>query len=760
MDREKLLLLDEVLDRFMPDKEDRDLYRDRVTASRIFPTQIVTDLVPAPTRIPSTRDFLPGEPNSPRTEGSTALPPPLNMGSPCVGHEQPERSSRAAISDSGGSAACAMPSSFIAGKSRTKRVRDGKALLEATISSAAPTFREAIPLQLSPLGDEKHDSPTDDSHDDDEGTVHRDVKGGFLQHIAAIGADEDTPVGEAGVSHDGGGGSGGYAKCGRQSGSRQGNDLPSAKNETFAIDLMMTLNSDSLSTLKQQFAQFGDELDVVQFVSVMQEHLPRGVSRRERIRLIANLSELFAQVDVNGDERMEWDELTSFIVEEQRSNGVGEAPPPKYRQVSPLIDQNRIRSEQSIEKVYYVSALDVLVLCESPAPLVSIYRPKTVDCLHELKGHKAEVLALEHIEEAGCLVTSGADLALCWWDVASTTAPSWRLRQRASLQHSQLSLCWCASRGCLFTGGAEGMVCVWDVCALEVTHRLIGHEDAVTDMIIMRMRKELLATASLDRTIRLWDTKGGPPRCCHCLGPPKIGLVPPFGQQPNNYSSTNPSYHERGVTCLAFSSTHKHLFSGGCDHQLLVWNPLSEKIICNLRQHTAPLANVQAVHRAAQVISADLAGSVCIWDTRSLACSQKLSIPVGPGQELTSMSLLPAHRQIVVACRRLSCFEGPQEPEPELTDSAPILAGLFNAKSCTLCTASGSSVMIWDATSGTLVRTIRELFSTSITAMCFDDRERKLIVADHAGSIKVLNYSNGAVMKSMVSHAAEVSCLH
>ena len=38
-----------------------------------------------------------------------------------------------------------------------------------------------------------------------------------------------------------------------------------------------------------------------------------------------------------------------------------------------------------------------------------------------IKGNqlaKGEVLAVEHIPEIGCLVTSGADLSLCFWDAA------------------------------------------------------------------------------------------------------------------------------------------------------------------------------------------------------------------------------------------------------------------------------------------------------------------------------------------------------
>ena len=56
---------------------------------------------------------------------------------------------------------------------------------------------------------------------------------------------------------------------------------------------------------------------------------------------------------------------------------------------------------------------------------------------------------------------------------------------------------------------------------------------------------------------------------------------------PSGWFSTLLRCHERGVTCLAFSTMHRHLFSGGLDHEVLVWNPLSERVICNLRMHVA-----------------------------------------------------------------------------------------------------------------------------------------------------------------------------
>ena len=49
----------------------------------------------------------------------------------------------------------------------------------------------------------------------------------------------------------------------------------------------------------------------------------------------------------------------------------------------------------TVERVFYIADLDLLLLCERPTPVVSVYSPIAFACMHEIKGHKAEVLAVE-----------------------------------------------------------------------------------------------------------------------------------------------------------------------------------------------------------------------------------------------------------------------------------------------------------------------------------------------------------------------------
>ncbi|GLE04976.1 hypothetical protein PINS_up013960 [Pythium insidiosum] len=78
-----------------------------------------------------------------------------------------------------------------------------------------------------------------------------------------------------------------------------------------------------VSSLRNEFQQKERGLTITEFVQVMMRFVQSSERNEENSRLrnlserqlIANLCELFAQIDINGDGSMEWEEFTSFIVD-------------------------------------------------------------------------------------------------------------------------------------------------------------------------------------------------------------------------------------------------------------------------------------------------------------------------------------------------------------------------------------------------------------------------------------------------------------
>ena len=55
-----------------------------------------------------------------------------------------------------------------------------------------------------------------------------------------------------------------------------------------------------------------NELDLKTFIAVMLHHLP---TPENEVVLVRNLIELFKEIDVNGDEDLEWVEFTNHIID-------------------------------------------------------------------------------------------------------------------------------------------------------------------------------------------------------------------------------------------------------------------------------------------------------------------------------------------------------------------------------------------------------------------------------------------------------------
>eukprot|EP00474_Spongospora_subterranea_P005636 CRZ06094.1 hypothetical protein [Spongospora subterranea] len=193
--------------------------------------------------------------------------------------------------------------------------------------------------------------------------------------------------------------------------------------------------------------------------------------------------------------------------------------------------------------------------------------------------------------------------------------------------------------------------------------------------------------------------------------------------------------------------------SAGYDHKVKVWDPYVDKSICSLNGHFNPLISVSAVEGTPQIITADTSGVVKIWDIRNYACIQAFSLRTTDGVSLDSVSslaIVPGRRRILIGgIGGVITYDGLSQAgrNPLLADTEPTSIALYNDHFATFVTAAGRSLKIWETKSGAIRSVYRDVTETVITALAFDHSQKKIVVGDGTGTIRVLNGMNGTQMK-------------
>lgn len=179
---------------------------------------------------------------------------------------------------------------------------------------------------------------------------------------------------------------------------------------------------------------------------------------------------------------------------------------------------------------------------------VSLWNLKTGKLNFTFFGQEREVFAVAICPQVKMLVAGGFDKKITRWQLETKTVQRLCLYPNSSYNHSRFISCLTFSPDSTILASASGdqTIRLWDGYTGEFQHSLNGHSDIVWSVAISPYGKTLVS-GSADKTIRIWSL--------------------------SRYQQTQIlTGHSNWVTSVAISPDGKSLASGSADGTVKLWN--------------------------------------------------------------------------------------------------------------------------------------------------------------------------------------------
>ncbi|MEO3743333.1 TIR domain-containing protein [Plantactinospora sp. B5E13] len=344
-----------------------------------------------------------------------------------------------------------------------------------------------------------------------------------------------------------------------------------------------------------------------------------------------------------------------------------------------------------------------------------------------LRGHEADVYAVDFAADGGLLATGDTSGLVRLWEPATGRPVRSLARQGGAIYSVRFS----GDGATLAVASSDGGVRLWDVASGQLRHELSRHRGSVWP-VSFHPSGEQLVTSSNDGTTRLWDVASG--QCQHTL-----------------------RGHGRRVTSVAFREDGSTLASCGNDGVVRLWDPRGGRCVRELAGTADRLISAVFCPGSPLLAAASGDGGVHLWNVETGFDERELDVDTdhvwaeafSPDGDV--MATANDDDTVRLWYRTTGRHIGTLTPHRGRVRSVA-----FSPDGATIATGCDDRlVRLWDTATGTC-RLVLEHHTDRVYAVVFSPDGRLLASASNDGTAAVWDTGTGTRLRVLTAHTGRL----
>jgi WD40 repeat protein len=327
--------------------------------------------------------------------------------------------------------------------------------------------------------------------------------------------------------------------------------------------------------------------------------------------------------------------------------------------------------------------------------------------------------------------------------------------------------------GRLASASEDRTVRVWDAAGGAQLLCLRGHERTVTAVAFAPDGRRL-ASASLDGTVRVWDAAGGEAvlRLHGHGGPVEAVAFAPDGRRLASAGDVTVRVwdaaggaellclrgHEGWVQAVAFAPDGRRLASASMDTTVRVWDAAGGAELLCLRGHEDGVRDVEFAPDGRRLATASYDGTVRVWDA---AGGAEFLCLRGHGGPLAAVAFAPDGRRLASAGGRTVRVWDADGGAPLLSlhgHEGWVAAVAFAPDGRLATTSRDGTVRVWEVEVGEAPLCLRD-HEGDVEAVAFAPDGKRLATASSDRTVRVWDADGGAELLCLCGHEGAVAAV-